>query len=90
LASTASIRTGWAVEPHDLVAPEHEAQQMIETSKVIHVPVRDKDVADAQELARWQDRDVAEVEQQRPALELEVYTDARVPERIVDEVGIEA
>jgi hypothetical protein len=42
---------------------------MIETGEVVHVPVRDEDVADAQQLARRQPGDVAEVEEKRPALE---------------------
>ena len=63
---------------------------MVEPCKMIHMPVADERVADAQELARGQRAQVAEVEEQGPTLEHEVDVDAGIAERRVDEMRIEA
>ncbi len=45
---------------------------MIESGKMIHMPVRDKNIADAQKLARCERREIAKVEQKCASLEHEI------------------
>src|SRR5580700_7073770 len=52
---------------------------------MVHVGMRDEDVAHPQKLAGRQTRDVADVKQDRPPLELQVDEYPRVAERPVDE-----
>ena len=78
-----------AIDAERLLAPEQAAQQLIETGEMIHVEMRDEDVADAQQLARGKAREIAEIEQQRALLEHEIDVKARIVEAIVDELGIE-
>src|SRR6267378_5889224 len=56
---------------------------------MVHVGMRDEDVAHPQKLAGRQTRDVADVKQDRPPLELQVDEYARVAERPVDERRVE-
>ena len=75
---------------HDVrLAPEHDAQQMIEPGKVIHVRMGDKDVRQAHQLARRQHADVAEIEKQCPPFVAKVDIQGRVAERVVDETSFE-
>src|ERR1700687_1634806 len=71
------------------LAPEHDAQQMIEPGKVIHVRVGYKDVRQAHQLARRQHADVAEIEKQRPPFVAKVDIQGRVAERVVDQTSFE-
>jgi hypothetical protein len=66
-----------------------QAQQAVEAGEVVHVGVRDERVAHLQELPRREGREVAEVEEQRPAIEEEVDVEPRIPERVVDQPGVE-
>jgi hypothetical protein len=50
------------VETDAPVAPQTHSQQVIETREVIHVRVRNEHIADAQQLARRQNADVADIE----------------------------
>ena len=59
--------------------------ESVEAAEMVQVRVRHQGVADAQQLARGQRRQVAEVEQQRPAAEAKVDEDAGIGERIVDQ-----
>jgi len=45
-----------------LLAPEHDAQHLVEADEVVHVGVADEGMRHAQQLARRQHRDVAEIE----------------------------
>src|SRR5438067_8761378 len=65
---------------------EHDAQQMIEPGKVVHVRVRDEHMRYAHQLARRQHADVAQIEQQRAAFVTKIDEHARIAERIVDEM----
>src|SRR6266851_4017057 len=56
---------------------------------MVHVGMRDEDVAHPQELAGRQTRDVADVKQDRPPLELQVDEYPRVAERPVDQRRVE-
>lgn len=47
--------------------------------------MRHKDIANPQKLARRQPCEVAEVEKQRSALENQIYIEAWVVERLIDE-----
>ena len=77
-------------EQHDAgLAPEHDAQQMIEARKVVHMRMGDKDVRQAHQLARRQRGDVAEIEKQRPPFVAKIDVQARVAERVVDETRFE-
>ena len=81
-----SLRT---VQAHSGVASQTDSQQVIETGEVIHVGVRDEYVADAQQLARRQSGDIANIEQDRAAFKFQVDIDARVAERTIDELCVE-
>lgn len=77
-------------EQHDAVlAPEQDAQQLVEADEVVDVGVTDEHMRHAQQLARRQHGDVAQIEQQRPAFVAKVDVDAGVAECIVDETGFE-
>src|SRR5216683_2744448 len=56
---------------------------------MVHVGMRDEDVAHPQKLAGRQTRDVADVKQDRPPLELQVDEYPRVAERPVDQRRVE-
>src|ERR1700730_18421985 len=56
---------------------------------MVHVGMRDEDVAHPQKLAGRQPRDVADVKQDRPPLELQVDEYPRVAERPVDQRRVE-
>src|SRR5208283_41682 len=68
------------------VAAQTHSQQVIESREMIHVSVRYEYVADAQQLARRQDPDVADVEEDRAAFEFEVDIDPGIAEAPVDEL----
>jgi hypothetical protein len=78
------------VQAHSGVASQTDTQQVIETSEVIHVGVGNEYVTDAQELARWQRRDISNIEKDRAARELQVDIDARIAERSIDELRLKA
>jgi hypothetical protein len=77
------------VQTHSGIAPQTDSQQVIETGEVIHVSVRDKYITDAQHLARRQNGDIADIEQDRPPFELQIDEDPRVTERSIDELCVE-
>src|SRR6267154_2317329 len=56
---------------------------------MVHVGMRDEDVAHPQKLAGRQTRNVADVKQDRPPLELQVDEYPRVAERPVDQRRVE-
>jgi hypothetical protein len=56
---------------------------------VIDVRVADEHVADAEDLPRAQGVDLADVEQERPALVQETEIEDRVPEPPVDQPSLE-
>ncbi len=51
-----------AVDAYYLIAPEHEPEQVIEADEMIHMPVADEHVGNAQQFSRGQRRQVAEIE----------------------------
>ena len=59
---------------------------MVETGEVVHMVVRDEDVADTQKLAWSQSIETAKIKQRAP-LKHEVHVKARIVEGIVDERG---
>jgi len=73
-----------------LVASKHKPQQVVEAGEMVHVAVGDEDIADPQELAGRQRRQIAEVKEERPPIEHQLYEEAGVPEGIVHEMGIES
>lgn len=77
------------VHSHTGIPPQTDTQQMIEAGEVIHVRVRNEHVADPEELTRREPRDIADIEEQRTPLELEIDVDARVAERPVDKFCVE-
>lgn len=77
-----------AVNAHQALAAETNAEQPVEAEEVIHVSVRNKDVAQAQDLARRQCPPIAEVKHQRAFLEQKVDVHARVFERTIDQHGV--
>src|ERR1700732_2629128 len=62
---------------------------MIKAGEMVHVGMRDEDVAHPQKLAGRQTRDVADVKQDRPPLELQVDEYPRVAEGPVDQRRVE-
>src|SRR5689334_12425568 len=58
------------MESHTGIAAEAHAQQMIEAGEVIHMRVTDEHIADPQQHAGRQARDVTDIEKQRTAREL--------------------
>ena len=70
-------------EPLRVPIGEQHTQQMIEARKVVHVRMRDKDMREAHQLARWQHVDVAEVEQQRSPLVTKIDIQPRIAEYII-------
>jgi hypothetical protein len=79
----------WAVQPHSGISAQANPQEMVETCEVIHVRMRNEDIAQPQELARGQSRDIANVEQQRTPLELQIEIKAWIAEGAIDELGVE-
>ena len=79
---------GRAKHPEAPRPAEADAQQPVEPAEMVHVGMRDEDVADPQQLARRQRQQVAEIEQQGAPGEAKVKVEARVAERIVDQVRL--
>lgn len=52
---------------------------------MVHVTMRHEDIANPQKLARPQPCEVAQIEKQRAALKNQIYIEAWVVERIIDE-----
>ena len=73
-----------SIDTDGLLSPEKQPQQLVETGEVVHMPVRDKDAADAQELARSKPAEIANVEKQRAPLEYEIQVKTGIAEGIVD------
>ena len=76
------------VEIKPQVPAEQDAQQRVESGEMIHVGVADEDVAEAQQLARAQIRNIAEIEQHGAFLEHELAVDAGIAERVVDKLPL--
>jgi hypothetical protein len=74
-----------SVQTYAPVAPQTDAQQVIKTGEVIHVRVRNEYVAHSQELPRWQNGDIADIEKHRAAFKFEVDKDPGIAEGPVDE-----
>jgi hypothetical protein len=60
-------------------------QQLVEAGEVVHMPMCDKDVTDAQELARSKPAEVAKIEKQRTPIEHEIHVKPGIFEGIVDQ-----
>jgi hypothetical protein len=73
------------VQTYAPVAPQTDAQQVIKTGEVIHVRVRNEYVAHSQELPRWQNGDIADIEKHRAAFKFEVDKGPGIAEGPVDE-----
>ena len=80
---------GRTEEMENLLPPQQEPQQGVEPREVVHVGVGDERVAHLQELPRREGREIAEVEEQSPAVEEKVDVKPRIPERVVDQPGVE-
>src|SRR5208283_5290225 len=76
------------IDPKALFSAEQSPQQVIKAGEVVHVSMRDEDVGDAQQFARRQTADVADVEEQRAALEDEIHIESGIAEGIIDGSGI--
>ena len=66
-----------------------DAQQPVETGEMVHVRVRHQGVAHAQQLARRERREIAQVEQQRAPSEPEINDEPGIGERLVDQTGLD-
>ena len=71
------------------VAPEKNAQQSVETDKVVHMGMRDKDMGNPQNLARRKRSDVAEIKQDGTALEEKIHKYSRITKRPIYEDWME-
>ena len=78
-----------AVQTYPGVAPKTNPQQVIKAGEMVHVGMRDEDVADPQKLAGRQARHVADVKQDRPPIELQVDEHPGVAEGPVDQRRVE-
>ena len=65
-----------------------DPQQAIEARKMIHVGVGHENMGEAQELARGQRRQLAEIEQQGAAAEAEIDEQPRIRKRIIDQARL--
>ena len=76
----------WSVEAQSLTAPQGHPEQRIEADKVVHVRVRNEDVAGAQQ-AGWPERIVvAQIEEEGALGPAHFYEQPGVAEDIIDEV----
>ena len=80
--------TGGAIEVELLLPAEAEAKEMIEADEVVDVGVGDEDMAGAQELARREGVEGAEIEEEGAAAEEEVDEDPGIVEGGVDQKGV--
>jgi hypothetical protein len=79
--------TGRSVDTDILSRPTNALN--VEAGKVVHMPMRDKDVAGAQELARSEPAEIAEIEKQSALLEYQIHVKPGIVEGIVDQRRIE-
>src|SRR5690242_20921337 len=79
-------KTGGPPEPNRPFAANRQSQQLIEAHEVIDVRVRDEDMFDTLDLARWQHRDVTEIEQDRPPFEQCFDIESRITGPPVDQM----
>ena len=87
MCSTWAVKPGGPYRRRCVVAAQADAQQPVEAEEVVHVRVGDEHVRDAQQLLVGQGREIAEIEQQRPWLELEVDVEPGIAKRLVHEFG---
>ena len=80
---------GWTEDANDLLPAKQHSEELVEADEVVHVPVGDEHVADTEELARRQRREVAEIEHQGAWLRIRGRRKGPVAERIVDKLRIE-
>ena len=80
-------KAGGSIDADSLFSPEKEPQQLVEAGKVVHMPMCDKDVADAQELARSKPAEFAEIEKLGTPLEYEIHLKPGIVERSLISVG---
>ena len=73
----------------DLVPAEEDAQQGVEPREVVHMRMRHERMAHPQELPRRERMQIAEIEEQSPAVEQEIDVQPRIAEGIVDQPGME-
>ena len=83
LACHLSQESGRAVKPHHVLAAETDSEQPVEADEVVHMRVRHEHVAQAQDLARCQRPQIAQVEHQGAFFKQKVDIQARVPERTI-------
>ena len=89
LCSTASITPWRSVNAERHFPPEQTPQQLIEAREVIHMQMRDEDIADSQHLTGRKPSKIAKIEQQRPLFENEIDVKTRIVERVVDQRRVE-
>ena len=82
-------KAGGSVEADDLLPPHQKSQQPVEAEEVVDVRVRDEDVLEAQDLARRQTRNVAEIEHERALLEQGLDIERRVAGSPVDQERVQ-
>ena len=76
------------IEAQLLISAQASPQQTVKAREVIHMGVRDKGVAHAKKITRRERRNIAQVEEHRPALKLEFQKQPRIPKGIVDKAGV--
>src|SRR5262249_20051240 len=81
--------TGGSIDADSFFSPEKKPQQLVEAGEVVHMPMCNKDVTDAQELARSEAAEVTEIEKQGAPLEHEIDVKPGIVEGIVDQRRIE-
>ncbi|MGB5042829.1 MAG: hypothetical protein WBO67_17930, partial [Nitrospira sp.] len=79
--------SGRPVEAECFPAPKGDAEQRIEADKVVHMCVRDEDVAGAQEAGRAQGIVVAQIEEESAFGPANLHEQAWIAEDIIAEVA---
>src|SRR4051812_10497509 len=67
---------------------ETDTQEPVEAGEMVHMGVGYECMANTQELARRERREIAEIEQQRATSEAEIDQQSRIGEGFVDEAGL--
>ena len=85
----ALAKAGGADHCDFLLAADAKPQQRVEADEMVHVGMADEDVADPQQVAGAERRQVAEVEQDRPAPVQHLDEQRRIAEAAVDQARVE-
>ena len=73
-----------AMNPERLLPAEQTPQQLIEAREMVHVEVRDEDVADPPRLSWGKPPEISEIKQKRALLKDEIHVKPGIVEGIID------